>query len=279
MTVGVDFGSSVTDAVLEHGGKIERSVSLLRPGPATGELLRRMLEGLGLEGLGAEASADAVVGVTGGRSRELPERLAGLRVVQVSEPEAIGRGGSALSGATNALVVSCGTGTAMVTADVAAGRFRHVTGTPVGGGTLEGLGQRLLGVGRASEVAELAALGDASAVDSTLADVLGAGVGDLPPSATAASLAKLRSVEQAPADADLAAGLVTMVAQTIALIAINAARATDVEDVVFVGRLATFPTVRSMLRAVFAVYGYKPEPRFPEEAERATALGAALATA
>src|SRR5690606_30632862 len=136
--LGVDFGLSVTAAVLVRGGEVARHAALLRPGPASPEVLRRALEALELTPRDVAALA-----VTGGRSRELAGEPG---VVVVDEPTAIGRGALALAGVERALAVSCGTGTAMVAADAPAGRFVHVTGTPVGGGTLEGLGAALLGV-------------------------------------------------------------------------------------------------------------------------------------
>src|SRR5690606_25957250 len=169
-----------------------------------------------------------------------------------------------------------GTGTAMVVADAPNGAFRHATGTPVGGGTLEGLGKALLGVGLASEVAAMAARGDASQVDTTLGEVLGGGVGDLPPRATAVSLGRLAAQGGRAAPEDVAAGLATMVAQTIALVALNAQAAHGLPHAVFVGRLAGLPFVRGMIGAVFAVYGAEA-PLFPEAGEAAVALGAALA--
>lgn len=266
--IGVDFGLSVTDAVLAAGDGVRRHVAFHRPGPASEELLRRALAELGADARSSE------IGVTGGRSRQLPDLLDGRRVVRVPEPEAVGRGGAALAGTERALVVSCGTGTAMIDADRAAGRFVHLSGTAVGGGTLEGLATHLLGVRDASAVAEMALRGSAAGVDTTLAEVLGGGVGDLPPEATAVNLGRLATVS-APDPADLAAGLVTMVAQTIALVALNAARAGGLREVVFVGRLAEFPAVSAVVTSVFELYG-APAPSFPQGGALATALGAAL---
>lgn len=266
--LGVDFGLSVTDAVLVRCGKVERHAALLRPGPADPHVLGRALEALGVD------RADvAALAVTGGRSRELAGETG---VVVVDEPTAVGRGALALAGVARALAVSCGTGTAMVLADAPAGAFRHVTGTPVGGGTLEGLGSALLGVRLASDVAEMAVRGDASRVDTTLGEVLGGGIGGLPPRATAVSLGRLAELGGRAAAEDLAAGLTTMVAQTIALLALNAKRAQDLPHAVFVGRLAALPFVRDMIAAVFAVYGEDP-PLFPAGGDTAVALGAALA--
>jgi type II pantothenate kinase len=266
--VGVDFGLSVTDAVLVRGGMAERHASLLRPGPASPEVLRRALEALDVR-----ADDVAAVAVTGGRSRDLAGEP---KVVVVDEPTAIGRGALAAAGVERALAVSCGTGTAMVVADAGAGTYRHVTGTPVGGGTLEGLGSALLGVSMASEIAAMASRGDASQVDTTLGEVLGGGLGGLPPRATAVSLGRLAALGGRAGPDDLAAGLTTMVAQTIGLLALNAKAAHGLPHAVFVGRVATLPFVRSMVQAVFAVYGVEA-PLFPEGGDHAVALGAAHA--
>lgn len=273
MLIGIDFGLSVTDAVLVSDGRVRAHAALRRPGPASVAVLGRAVAALP-----EDASSVGLIGVTGGRSLELPDCHGGARIVHVAEPSAVGRGGLALAGLERALVVSCGTGTAMIAAHApAAGpaRFSHLTGTAVGGGTLEGLGAHLLGVRNASEVAALALRGNAAAVDTTLSDVLAGGVGNLPADATAVNLGRLAELRE-PRREDLAAGLTTMVAQTIALIAINGARAHAFEEVVFIGRLAEHEAIRAVVRAVFAIYGVGNPPRFPAGAAYATAYGAAL---
>ena len=277
LRVGLDFGLTTTDAVAWPGpagaplGEPLGHATLQRPGPAdTGVLARALRE------LGVEPADVARLAVTGGRSRTLPEAWSGVPLVKVAEPEAIGRGGLALAGLRRALVISCGTGTAMVMADRDLGTYRHVSGTAVGGGTLVGLGHALLGERDAQALAALAADGDASGVDTTLGEVLGGGVGDLPPEATAVNLGRLVDLAGPPARADLAAGLVAMVAQVIALLAINAARAHDLADVIATGRLAQLAPVRATFDAVADLYR---RPRFvvPPAGARATAMGAVLA--
>ncbi len=279
--VGVDLGSSVTDA-------------LLLPGDATAAPIHVRFDTAGrppavaleaaLEALGPAASRALSVGVTGGRSASLAGRApvghdGPLHVV--GEPEAIGRGGLHLAGLGSALVVSCGTGTAMITAHAGVAgqgqRFAHASGTPVGGGTLRALGGLLLGTHDAHEIADLAAAGDAGRVDTTLGEVLGTGLGTLPAEATAVSLGRLAEGTHEVRREDLAAALVTMVAQTIGLIAVNAARAHALPAVVMTGRIAMFPPVRFMFGAVFGVYGLTAMLHLPDGADRATALGAALA--
>jgi type II pantothenate kinase len=278
LRVGLDFGLTTLDAVAWEAGPggpghgTNGHVSLARPGPADTALLA-----LALERLGVAPPDLARIAVTGGRSRTLPDAWAGVPIHKVAEPEAIGRGGLALSGLRRALVVSCGTGTAMVLADRDLGSYRHVSGTAVGGGTLVGLGHALLDERDPLALAALAAAGDASGVDTTLGEVLGGGVGDLPPEATAVNLGRLADLAQPPARADLAAGLVTMVAQVIALIAINASRAFDLADVVAVGRLAQLAPIRATFDSVADLY-HRPRFTVPPEGPRATALGAVLAT-
>ena len=284
--IGVDLGLSVTDAVaIDAAGGVLRHVAVPTRRLVPAEALRAALEALAWGSTG-----DVAVAVTGGRSAAWSddEAAAALRSVWpaarhgpllVPEAEAIGRGGLRLADREAALVVSCGTGTAMVAARSAAGEHRHASGTPVGGGTLRALGALLLGSDDAEAIADLAEAGDAGAVDTTLADVLGTGLGTLPASATAVSLGRLSQLgADAPRREDLAAGLVTMVAQTIALIALSTMRAADLPVSVAVGRLAGLEPLRAMLAAVFEVYGVRPALLVPEGGATATALGAALAS-
>jgi len=126
---------------------------------------------------------------TGGLSRLLPEAFEGVPVHKIGEVQAVGRGALALTGLREALVVSAGTGTAMVAAKEA--ESQHLTGSAVGGGTLLGLSRLLLGTADPLEVARLAARGNPGKVDSTLLDVIGGGIGHLPPDATAVNLGRL----------------------------------------------------------------------------------------
>lgn len=272
-TIGVDFGLSVTDAVLVEGGRIVATDAAA--GAASADADMHAALAAALAAVGGTTGVDAVA-LTGGRSHTLADASVGVRVHTVEEPRAIGAGGLALADVDRALVVSCGTGTAMVAA-VRGGASRHVTGTPVGGGTIAGLGSALLGVRDTAQVVALARRGRAHGVDTTLADVLGAGVGSLPPSATAVSFGRLATAEAPPDPADVAAGLVTMVAQTIGIVAVNAAGAHGFDRVVLVGRLAEIDLVRDMVAAVFRVYG-RDAPLVPEGAAHATAYGAVLAT-
>ncbi len=267
LKLGVDFGLSNTDVVLLEGERI-LARQVMRTGPASPEALAKVLQALGVRAAELE-----VIACSGGLSRTLPEAFEGRPVQRIGEAEAVGRGGLALSGLREALVVSAGTGTAMIAARGES--FQHFTGSAVGGGTLLGLARLLLGTTDPLEVARLAAQGDPSRVDSTLIDVIGGGIGHLPPDATAVNFGRLVEGEQ-PSREDLAAGLVTLVGQVIAVVALNALRAAGLPQMVIVGHLPDLPPLQQALERVWYFYQLEPRPLIPSLGGWATAYGAAL---
>jgi type II pantothenate kinase len=267
LKLGVDFGLSNTDGVLVENNTIVAN-RMIETGPASAEALDAVLQSLGVRSaeLGAIAS-------TGGLSRYLPDTFEGLPIHKIGEAQAAGRGALALSGLSEALVVSAGTGTAMIAAR--GNEAWHFTGSAVGGGTLLGLSQLLLGTTDPLEVARLAALGNPSGVDSTLVDVIGGGIGHLPPDATAVNFGRLVD-GISPSREDLAAGLVTLVGQVIAMVAINAAKAAGLPQIVIVGHLPDLEPIRQAFERVWYFYQIEPRPLIPVLAGWATAYGAAL---
>lgn len=215
--------------------------------------------------------------VTGGRHRELPARLGECEVVPVPEVIAIGRGGQAFArgdgdAAAPLLVVSAGSGTAVVSAR--GSEYAHVSGTGVGGGTMLGLSRLLLGTTDVTAIDAMALRGDPNGADLALRDVVSGPIGSLPPEATAVNFGRLaRQTESASPD-DLAAALVTLVGQVIAITAINAARAERVERVVVIGHMTDMRSFRRVLAQVQQYYGM--ELTVPENGGFGTALGALL---
>jgi type II pantothenate kinase len=270
LLAGLDFGLTNFDAVLVRDGRIERSV-MLAGRPATPAAVHSALDALDVD----PGDLD-LIATTGGRHRDLPGTIASLPVHPAGEAAAVGLGGLALAGLEEALVVSAGSGTAMIAARGPAS-FEHVTGTAVGGGTLLGLARLLIGTADPNEIARLATLGDPGGVDSTLADAIGGGVGNLPATATAVNFGRVASLEGAPSREDTAAGLMTLVPQVIAVIALNAASANGLPRIVIVGHLPDLAPVRQTIERVWEYYGVTPGPIIPTDGGRATALGAALA--
>ena len=268
----IDFGASNTDVAAVINGKL-RVWSQRSQGTPTVATVQSILAA------GDLALSDVeLLAVTGGHHRALPEELAGVKVINVGELPAIGRGGQALAMGTwhlpkqPMLVVSAGSGTAMV---AARGRnYQHVTGTGVGGGTLLGLGRLLLGTANPMEIDQFALVGNPNGADLALRDVVTGPIGALPPDATAVNFGRVARMLAVPSRDDLAAALVTMVGQVIATLAINAARAAGVERAVVTGHLTDMQSMRTTMDRVGTFFGL-PLDLF-EEAGYATVIGAML---
>ena len=268
----IDFGISNTDAVAYLDGKWRRWTQSYSHEPDA-DLVRAILEGGGIP-----YDRLPYVAVTGGRHRLLPAEIGHCRLVSVPELTAIGRGGQALAGLPSTeqekavLVVSAGSGTAIVAAR--GGEYVHVTGTAVGGGTMLGLARLLLGTVDPHEIESLVQRGNANAVDLALADVVTGPIGALPADATAVNFGRLARSDAAVSHADLAAALVTMVAQVIGLLAIQASQAQEINRIVVIGHLTDMPSIRRILGQVGQYYATSVE--LPADAGYATALGALL---
>ncbi len=193
----------------------------------------------------------------------------GVPTERVDEFLAIGKGGLALSGKTEALVVSLGTGTAFVRAGKAG--FEHIGGSGVGGGTLAGLSWHLFHENDYASLGRMAEEGDINKVDLMISDICTNEISSLPSHITASNLGR---VTTAATRQDIAMGLINMVFQTVGMLSAFALRNDDVKDVVLIGTLARLPLARRVLDTVEEV----TDVSFfiPEDAACATAIGAAL---
>ncbi len=206
--------------------------------------------------------------VTGVGQAFLTAPLYAVPTAKVNEFTAIGLGGLYLTGLSEAIIVSMGTGTAFVDAD--ADGARHLGGTGVGGGLLIGLAGRMLQLHDFDTIVETAKGGDLDKVDLFIKDITKGSVNNLTPSATAANFGK---VSDLATKEDIALGIINMVFQTIGMMAAFNARGLG-KDVVLTGSLTKIPQAREIFDGLSDVTGV----RFliPEHAEFATAAGAAL---
>ena len=274
LAAAIDFGISNTDVVVRRRGDlITWSQPYARdPDPAS---VRELLatHAVDLDDL-------ARLAVTGGRHRVLPDAIGDTQVVKINEVQAIGRGGQALLGLegdardTSLMVASCGSGTALIKAQ--GDSYAHVSGSAVGGGTMLGLARLILGTMDPLEIEAWAAQGDRNGADLSLADVITGPIGSLPADATAVNFGRLgrRSFHGEVSREDLAAALVNLIAQTIALITINAARAQGCEQVVLTGHMVDMSTFREVVGLVGQYYA--AELKVVDRPGYATAIGALL---
>ncbi|MDP2717352.1 MAG: hypothetical protein Q8P02_01265, partial [Candidatus Micrarchaeota archaeon] len=264
MKAGLDWGGSFADAVLWDGSLLA-SYSV----PSRDTTAEKLLQGL-LDQQGFSENDIESVAVTGGDARRIRGKtLIGVPVFVQDEIRSICLGAHTLSGISEAVAVSCGTGTA-VAYYLAEDGFHpmHLGGTAAGGGTLEGLGRLLL----ETDVPGVLTLAEkGKALDLTVKDVVGKGIGIVPADATAAHFAK---AETNSSKADIAASLVHLVAETIGTVACHAADKTGCANLVFTGRVAQAAIIQERINAVCRIHG--KNAHFPENGEYATAIGAVV---
>ena len=209
--------------------------------------------------------------VTGVGAAYLEAGMYDIPTRRVDEFLAIGLGGLKLAALPEAIIVSVGTGTALVRA--AGGEIAHIGGSGVGGGTLLNLSERFAGMHSFASLTSLATKGDLGAVDLKLSDISKEQIGNLPPGTTVSNFGNLQDTAT---HADIVLGLINMIFESIGTMAVFATLNDSVKDIVLIGSLA----IIDQARAVFDMLSKLYPVRFhiPENAIFATAVGAALVT-
>ncbi len=268
--IGIDVGGSTTKIVgfTENGTLIEPM--LVRAADQITSVYGAFGKFTAQNGL--NLSDITRVMMTGVGSTFVKNPLYGLPCDSLPEFECIGRGGLYLSGMQEAIVVSMGTGTALVHAK----KGEHMTylgGTGVGGGTVMGLSKRLLGLDDITHIVGLAAQGNLDLVDLRLKDITSKGIiPELPEIMTASNFGKLSDIAS---QADIALGILNMVFETIAMVSIFAARGCKVKDLVLTGNLSTVPQAKTTFAALNEMFHVNFQ--IPNMSEFGPAIGAALA--
>lgn len=266
MIVGIDIGGTTTK-IVGLGPARERICATVKANDPVASAAGAI--GKFLSVANKRMSDITRLAVTGVGSAALGDEVLGITVEHVEEFLAIGLGGLDLAEAERALVVSVGTGTAIVQAE---GRTaRHLGGSGVGGGTVLGLGKALAGITDFDTLALAASRGDVKGVDLTIGDISKRAVGTMSRDVTASNFGKMADN---PTGDDFAAGIVNMVFQTVGMLAYFAARAERDDTIVVVGNTMQIPSARDVLDKLYPIFGV----RFlvPQLASYATALGAAL---
>jgi len=265
--VGLDVGGSTTKIVGMKNGEICYRAVVKATDPVTsafgavGKLINdnslklEDIDRINITGVGAGFPAGSILGID---------------TVEIKEFDATGKGGLFLSGLDHAVVVSLGTGTAYL--DASKDQIKHIIGSGVGGGTLVGLCNSILGMDDAEKLAELAEAGNIQAVDLTIGDITKSDIPGLPMSATASNFGK--AADDLTRE-DKAAGIFNLVFQAIGSMAVLSSRVAGIRDIVFTGQIADFKQCRSVLESFHDLY----DVNFivPEGAAFGTAIGACLA--
>ena len=168
---------------------------------------------------------------TGVGSSYLSGPIYDLECRSVPEFSGVGLGGLYLSGLNEAIIVSMGTGTALVHAKRAPDgttAIDYLGGTGVGGGTLLGLTKKMLGVDTIAHIEQLCEGGDLGKIDLTIKDITQQGqFPEMSVNLTASNFGNLSDMADSH---DIALGIANMVAETIFMMSIFAARSKGISD-------------------------------------------------
>lgn len=210
--------------------------------------------------------------MTGVGSSYIRKNLYGLSCERVEEFNSIGRGGLYLSGLSEALVVSMGTGTAMVHAN-ANGEMKYLGGTGVGGGTLMGLSKLLLSADSMEHIVEYAEDGDLNNIDLKIKDMTAEdSLSALSRELTAANFGNISDLATKN---DLSLGIMNLVFETVGMISIFAARSVGVDRIVLTGSITQLDLCRKKFDE-FNSMGYGVKFHIPERSRYATVIGTAI---
>ncbi|MDA9636651.1 hypothetical protein N9T42_02985 [SAR86 cluster bacterium] len=262
ISLGIDFGITNTDLVICHHNQISY---LSFP---SNEVNLQNLKKLILQS-NLNLSEIETIGVTGGRHFDLPNLLNDIPITHFNELDAIGRGAQSLSKnkIENFLVISAGSGTACVLKKE--NKFVHAGGTGLGGGTIRGLCNLLIKENDPEKINKLSLEGDFKKVDLILKDVVSGPIGNLPEETSAVNFGKMSTSDLN--NADLAAGVINMVAQTILKTAATAAIVSGISNVLIIGRTPKYQLVTKLLKEGFDHLNLEYE--FIENGEYAICLG------
>lgn len=209
--------------------------------------------------------------VTGVGATSVGDSLYHCKCSHLREFDCVGRGGLYLSGLDEAIVVSMGTGTALIHAKKN-GEMNYLGGTGVGGGTIHGISRLVLGMDNIDHISSLAREGDLSRIDLRVGDMTksDAQLG-LPMTMTAANFGKISDMATKN---DMALGIFNMVFEVDAMLAIFTARRFGLRDIVLTGYLAEI----EQAPAIFGELGRLFDVNFiiPKDAQYSTVIGAAI---
>ncbi|HBN84778.1 MAG TPA: type II pantothenate kinase [Clostridiales bacterium] len=267
VTIGIDIGGSTTKIV----GFVDETMMtpfFVKADDPIASLYGAFGKFLSQENISI-GDVDRVI-MTGVGSSYLVKPIYGIPTGRVQEFIAIGLGGQYITKLDRVIVVSMGTGTALIKADKK--NIYHMGGSGIGGGTLLGLADKILKIRDVNSLINLAYDGDLSKVDLLVHDLSRQDIPGLPPDTTAANFGRINDMANA---SDLALGILNLVFQTVGIIANFASKGGDIKDIVLTGNLTTIPQAKSIMSRLSDLYSINFI--IPEHSEYATSVGAALA--
>lgn len=275
VVIGIDVGGSTTKIVGVSTDKSKQKLlapMLVRAGDPLTSAYGAF--GTFLEKNGLSLSDVERVLLSGVGSSFLKNGIYGLPCESVPEFRGIGLGGLYLSGLSDCLVVSIGTGTAIVHAKKG-GQIEYLGGTGVGGGTLKGLARLLVKAEKVDHIEAIAESGSLSNVDLSIGNLCAEGnLGKMPADLTAANFGNVSDIAT---NGDIAKGILNLVYETVGMVSIFAAKSRGVREIVLTGNMTKLKFGKEKFdyfNSLEALYGVHFS--IPEDAAFATVIGTAL---
>jgi type II pantothenate kinase len=256
--IGIDRGASFTDfAVVDADGLKEIFSIEKRDWQSIGTAYERLVTKYQTRHI-----------VFSGSASGMPAPMKNAITI-IAEIDAIGFGGAALVNCNECVVVSMGTGSAIV--HFANNSAQHLGGSGVGGGTIKGLSSLICGLDDPLKIEALALKGNASELNLTIADLGYEQISFLGADMTASNFADIKSKKIE----DQAAAILGLVGETVGIIASICARSVNCRNhIVMVGKVAENKFIRQVLNLVGKLY--QTTFIFPENPGYATVYGAAV---
>lgn len=206
---------------------------------------------------------------TGVGSKNLADELLGVKVCKVDEIKSIGLGGVKMAGLDKGLVISMGTGTAII--DVDGKNVTHVGGSALGGGTILGLGYSLLGLDKFKDIIDASQKGRENYTDLMIDTAYTTKEErENLPEITASNLGNV--INNDCTKNDIMFGSIKMVMQNLFIIAAMYAQKHNQHDIVLIGSLASVDYTQKIADEVGLLYNLNFI--VPEWAAYATVFGA-----
>ena len=267
ITVGIDIGGSTTKIIGINNGKI------LAPLMVTADdQIASLFGAFGkfIDSNNLTLADISEIAVTGVGASYAEKSIYGIPTTKMEEFVSNGYGGLYLSNLQEAIIVSMGTGTALIRAK--GEESMHIGGTGMGGGTLMGLASLMLNIRDIGYLIEMAEGGDLHKVDLMVGDITRDKLPNLPENTTASNFGKISDELE---KCDIALGLFNLVFQTVGMMAVFASKNTNLRDIVLIGNLSKIPFCRDIFASLEMVHDIKFI--IPPYSEYGTAVGAALA--
>ena len=204
--------------------------------------------------------------VTGVGANNMEDGFFNKEIVKVPEFIAIGNIGEG----DKFIVASVGTGTAFIKNEN--GDMAHLGGTGVGGGTLINLCKKINPEIEFEDIKNAEVTGDLKNVDLTIQDVTTEEIKTLPKDTTAVNFGKLN---EKATNEDIVLGIMNMIFETIGVMAVLAAKGSNISNIIATGQIVNIPYARKVFDKIEKLHNVNFI--IPQNAEYGTAIGAVRA--